>query len=268
VLGLNTRERHDLLLIDPQSDQGSLCKQGHGPRAIADGGDPPQLRACGSRSRAGTYLHTTHHASRVRICYHHHPFFGQTVEIIRWLRRQTAESLVIQLPEGLERAMPAWRLDPLACRRVCDAPAPRLSIAALLALRALRAHQPWLRAALPAPPCVAQPEGARDAPESASAPTAIGPLALPQRRVGPAAHRQAPAGSRAPRPPAHPRQPQCPERGVEPGAPRCPRAIANGMPTSLSARRRAIQSAPTPRASGGPRPAPSRPAGWGWPRSA
>ena len=201
------------------------------------------------------------------MCYHHHPCCGQTVDIIRWLRRPTAESLVIQLPEGLERAMPAWRLAPRAGRRVCDAPAPRRRLAALLALRALRAHQPWLRAALPAPPCVAHPEGAREAPESSSAPTAPGPLALPPRRVGPAAHRQAPAGSRAPRPPAHPRQPQGPERGVSAGAPRCPRAIANGMPTSLSASRRAIPSAPSPRASGGPRPAPSRPAGWGWPRA-
>ena len=163
---------------------------------------------------AGRYLHTTHHSSIVRICYHHHPFFGQTVEIIRWLRRQTSESLVIKLQDGLELAIPAWMLDPLACSRVCDAPAPRLSIAALLALRALLDHQPLLRAAIPATPCVSQPEGARDAQESSSSPTATGPLALPQRRVGPAAHRQAPAVSRAPRPTAHPRQPQCPERGV------------------------------------------------------
>src|SRR5262245_54445656 len=52
--------------------------------------------------RSGRYLHTTHHSSIVRICYHHHPFFGQTADIIRWLRRQTADSLVIKLQDGLE----------------------------------------------------------------------------------------------------------------------------------------------------------------------
>ena len=150
------------------------------------------------------------------MCSHHPPFFDQTVDIIRWLRRQTSESLVIKLQDGLELAMPAWMLDPRACSRVCDAPAPRLSIAALLALRALRDHQPLLRAAIPATPCVAPPEGAREAHESSSSPTAAGPLALHQPRVGPAAHRPAPAVSHAPRPTAHPRQPPCPERGVSP----------------------------------------------------
>src|SRR5713226_7681410 len=66
----------------------------------------------------GTYLHTTHHSSIVRICYHHNPFFGQTGEIIRWLRRQPSESLVIKLQDGLELAIPAWMLDPLACSLV------------------------------------------------------------------------------------------------------------------------------------------------------
>src|SRR5215510_4024733 len=50
--------------------------------------------------RSGRYLHTAHHSSIVRLCYHHHPFFGQTGEIIRRLRRQTSESLVIQLQDG------------------------------------------------------------------------------------------------------------------------------------------------------------------------
>jgi hypothetical protein len=168
------------------------------------------------RTSGGTYLHTAHHSSINRICYHYHPFFGQTVTIVRWLRRQTSDSLVIQLQDGLELAIPSWMLDPLACSRVRDAPAPCLSVEALLALRALLDHQPLLHAAIPATPCVSQPEGVRDAQES-SAPTTAGSLALHQpHRVATAAHRQAPAVSRAHCPPAHPRQPQCPERGVSP----------------------------------------------------
>ena len=135
-------------------------------------GDPPRLPADGWQRHAGTYLHTAHHSSIVRICYHHHPFCGQTVEIIRWLRRQTSDSLVIKLQDGLELAIPSWMLDPLACSHVSDAPAPRLSVEALLALRDLLDHQPLLHAAIPATPCVSQPEGARDAQESSSSPTA------------------------------------------------------------------------------------------------
>jgi hypothetical protein len=98
---------------------------------------------------------------------------------------------------------------------VRDAPAPRLTIGALLALRDLLDRQPLLHTAIPATPCVSQPEGARDAQESSASPIATDPRALqPPRRVAPAAHRQAPAVSRAPRPTAHPCQPQSPERGV------------------------------------------------------
>ena len=164
---------------------------------------------------SGTYLHTAHHSSIVRICYHHHPFFGQTVEIIRWLRHQTSESLVIKLQDGLQLAIPSWMLDPLACNHMSDAPAPRLNVEALLTLRDLLDHQPLLHAAIPTTPCVSPPEGARDAQESSASPTDARPLALHQRtRVAPVAHRQAPAMSRAHGPTAHPRQPQCPERGV------------------------------------------------------
>src|SRR4029434_7178269 len=108
-----------------------------GPARVGSAGDRRLLPVSASRRHGGTYLHTAHHSSIVRICYHHHPFFGQTGEIIRWLRRQTSESLVIELQDGLELAIPAWMLDPLACSLVHDAPAPCLTVEALLALRAL-----------------------------------------------------------------------------------------------------------------------------------
>jgi hypothetical protein len=167
-----------------------------------------------TRMGCGTYLHTAHHSSIARICYHHHPFCGQPVEIIRWLRHQPSDSLVIQLQAGLQWAIPSWMLAPLACNHVSDAPVPRLSIAALLALRARLDHQPLLRSAIPTTPCVSQAEGARDAQESSSAPTDARPLALHHPTpMAPAAHRQTPAMSRAHGPPAPPCQPQCPARG-------------------------------------------------------
>src|SRR5262249_58310815 len=125
-------------------------------------------------TRYGTYLHTAHHSSIGRICYQHHPFYGQTVKIIRWLRRQTAESLVIKLQDGLELAIPSWMLDPLACRLVHDAPAPCLPVETLLALRELLHRQPLLHTAIPTTPCVSHPEGARDAQESSSSPSVAG----------------------------------------------------------------------------------------------
>ena len=164
---------------------------------------------------AGTYLHIAHHSSIVRICYHHHPFFGQTVEIVRWLRRQTTESLIVKLPEGLELAIPAWMLDPVACNLVCDAPAPRLTVEALLALRDLLDRQPLLHTAIPTTPCVSPPEGARDAQESSASPSVAGRRALHHpHHLAPAAPRQTPAVSRAPRPTAHRGQPQGAKRGV------------------------------------------------------
>src|SRR5919197_160298 len=105
------------------------------PPPIGGGAGGRRLRADASRSCAGRYLHTTHPSSIIRIGYHHHPFFGQTVEIIRWLRRQHSESLVVKLQDGLELAIPAWMLDPLACSQVHDAAVPPPTVEALLALR-------------------------------------------------------------------------------------------------------------------------------------
>src|SRR4029453_14148362 len=161
-------------------------------------GRPRTSRRGSIRMCCGRYLHTTHHSSHLRICYHHHPFFGQTGEIIRWLRRQTSASLVIKLQDGLELAIPAWMLDPLACSLVHDAPAPCLPVETLCALRDLLDRHPLLHAGIPATPCLSPLEGARDAQESSSAPIVPGPRALhPPHRLAPAAYRQTPAVSRA-----------------------------------------------------------------------
>jgi hypothetical protein len=186
-----------------------------GRARVGSAGDPPPLRGDASQRCDGTYLHTTHHSSIIRICYRHHPFFGQTVEIVRWLRRLTTESLIVKLSDGLELAIPAWMLDPVACSLMCDAPAPRLTIEVLLALCDLLDRQPLLHTASPATPCVSPPEGARDAQESSASPSVAGRRVLHHpHHLAPAAPRQAPAVSRAPRPTAHRDQPQGPKRGV------------------------------------------------------
>src|SRR5262245_19060495 len=98
-----------------------------------------------------------------QIWYSHHPFFGQTVEIVRWLRRQPSESLVVKLPDGIQIAIAAWMLDPLACRQLYDAPAPRLSVDALLALRDLLDHSRLLYPTSPDTSRALQRKGVREA---------------------------------------------------------------------------------------------------------
>jgi hypothetical protein len=100
--------------------------------------------------RADTHRHTTHHASMAQIWYAHHPCCGQPVEMVRWGRRQTSASRVVKRPDGVQSAMASWRLDPLACRQLHDAPAPRFSVEARLALRDVLDHARLLHPTAPA----------------------------------------------------------------------------------------------------------------------
>ena len=114
---------------------------------------------------AATHPHTAHQSLNARICYSHHPFYGQTVEVVRWLRRQTSDSLVIKLPEGLQIAVPSWMLDPVACSEIRDATEPIISFEALTALRQLLDAQD-LPSAQTAPIAgISQAKGACDAQE-------------------------------------------------------------------------------------------------------
>jgi len=114
----------------------------------------------------GTYRHTTHLSSIFQVCYPYHPFFGQTVKLVRRIRRQTSDSVIIKLPDGLEIAIPFWMLDPLACNEVKDADAPFVSTNALLALDELLKSSGLL---LPKPSSTSGPsqsKGVSDVPES------------------------------------------------------------------------------------------------------
>jgi len=123
----------------------------------------------------GTYRHTTHLSSIFQVCYPYHPFFGQTVKLVRRIRRQTSDSVIIELPDGLEIAIPFWMLDPLACNEVKDADAPSVSTNALLALDELLKSSGLL---LPKPSSTSGPsqsKGVSDVPES------CGPSSPPNR---------------------------------------------------------------------------------------
>jgi hypothetical protein len=86
--------------------------------------------------------HTAHESSPAIIHYRHHPFHGEHVEIVRRLRRYTADCVVIKLADDVQVAVPTWMLDPLVCQQLTDEEQPRLSVAALCELRALLDSQP------------------------------------------------------------------------------------------------------------------------------
>ena len=88
--------------------------------------------------------HTAHESSAAIIHYRYHPFHGEHVEIVRRLRRYTADCVVIKLADDVQVAVPTWMLDPLACQQLTDEMRPRISVAALRDLRALLDSQACL----------------------------------------------------------------------------------------------------------------------------
>ena len=78
--------------------------------------------------------------------YRHHPFHGEPVEIVRRLRRYTADCVVIRLADDVQVAVPTWMLDPLVCQQLTDEARPRISVSALRDLRGWLDGQPLLAA--------------------------------------------------------------------------------------------------------------------------
>src|SRR5215475_1815336 len=154
--------------------------------------------------RCDTHRHTAHDSSMAQIWYSHPPFFGQTVEMVRWLRRQPAASLVVKLPDGVQIAIAAWMLAPRACRQLHDIPTPRVRIDALLALRDLLDHSLLLPSASPATSWTSPRKGARDAQEPSQPPNVSRYAALgPSHRLAAAPRAATPAVPRSPCPAAH-----------------------------------------------------------------
>jgi hypothetical protein len=68
------------------------------------------------------------------VCYQHHPWHGQEVQIVRTIRHGTDPSVIVRVGDGVEIAVPCWMLDPQVCARLKEATSPRVSIQALVAL--------------------------------------------------------------------------------------------------------------------------------------
>jgi hypothetical protein len=99
----------------------------------------------GHGAPSATHHHTTHEPVLATIRYRFHPFCGEEVEIVRRLRRYTADSVVVKLRQsGLQIAVPSWMLDEAFCQPLVEGPHPRVAVAALLELGDLLASQPLL----------------------------------------------------------------------------------------------------------------------------
>ncbi len=96
------------------------------------------LRRCSTMSkRSARRKHTAHHSPLSQVHYRHHPLFGQDVRVVRALRQRGAPSVIIELPDGAQIAVPKWMLDPLRCRSMREEDTPIIAIGALVELSAL-----------------------------------------------------------------------------------------------------------------------------------
>ena len=97
------------------------------------------------------------------------------MRLVRRIRRQTSDSVIIELPDGLEIAIPSWMLDPLACNQVKDACAPYVSTDALVALDELLTSSGLLQPETSSTSSPSQAKGVSDGPESVGPSSAPGP---------------------------------------------------------------------------------------------
>ena len=128
------------------------------------------------RKSAARPLHTTHDLHSTKICYRFHPFYGTEVEVIRYLRRIDSAILIVRLPGGAQVAVPEWMLQPQVCDQLVIEAEPRISIDALIELRALIDAQ-RLKNTSKEDCCAESPSGGQDAqqrkPERVATQTAL-----------------------------------------------------------------------------------------------
>ena len=144
-----------------------------------------------------THPHTAHESSAATIHYRHHPFHGESVAIVRRLRRYTADCVVITLADDVQVAVPTWMLDPLACQQLTDEVRPRISVSALRDLRALVDSQPLAAVALASSRGTVPPIGGEDARPDG---TSTAPANAGLRRSRPVAEALGPGSTPVPDP--------------------------------------------------------------------
>jgi hypothetical protein len=90
------------------------------------------------QSSGAGHRRNTHDLYVAKICYRHHPLYGVEVTVIRYLRRNSIEPVVIvRCPDYGQIALPEWMLNPMACDHLSDEAQPRVAISALVALKRL-----------------------------------------------------------------------------------------------------------------------------------
>ena len=79
------------------------------------------------------------------MCYRHHPFHGEEVEVLRRARGQNVDSVLVRVREnGVQLALPAWMLDDVFCAQLRYECEPLVAVSALIALCELLDAQPLL----------------------------------------------------------------------------------------------------------------------------
>ena len=96
-----------------------------------------QILAGALRRRGARRFRNAHDSCSAKICYRYHPQHGVEVELVRYLRPDTAAVLIVRLPDGSQLAIAEWMLSPEICEQLPLEPEPRIKLSALVDLRRL-----------------------------------------------------------------------------------------------------------------------------------
>jgi hypothetical protein len=92
----------------------------------------------GRRTKSGfsrtIQSHSAHEIKRVTIWYRWHPFYGQTVRMLRARNKDGDQCIRCELPDGTTATIPAWMTDAETCAQM-SAGEPAIGLAALVELR-------------------------------------------------------------------------------------------------------------------------------------
>ena len=129
------------------------------------------LRANAWRSCALRRSRTAHDLYSAKIWYRYHPRYGAAVQVVRYLRRDSAAVVIVRLPDTSQLAIPEWMLKPEACEELKVEAKPRISVSALLDVCKLIGAQASA-VADNSQSCAESPTGGRDAQQGESSHTA------------------------------------------------------------------------------------------------
>ena len=95
-----------------------------------------------SRTNRTIQSHNAHEIKRVTIWYRWHPFYGQTVRMLRARNKDGDQCIRCELPDGTTATIPGWMMDAETCAQM-SVGEPTISVPALAQLRSFL--DTWLR---------------------------------------------------------------------------------------------------------------------------